>query len=411
MLAPLVLAAVVLAQAPETVTVLEAGSAGWRYQDDGPAPPPSWNQPGFDDSSWSSGPAPLGYGEDHLATRIGFGPDPARKRITARFRRRVRLPPLEAGRRYVLSFCVDDGAIVYLNGTEVGRLNMPDDRVDAETKALDAIAEGYYARLVVPPELVLPGPENLLAVEVHQASASSSDLFFDLAVKSSPVAAPAPAVLDSARDVVAAYRERHYIRPGLRVPDGYMDGGRQARFDDARVPHSGREILQVDRTRDVGLIRDITFARSERISSLPRLDRIRAIAARIDRECTPPGGPYWTLPTTTALAEELADHPILIGEWVEQGHAGVCRHRALLFKILADEAGLDAALVRGNYVVAGQPASPHIWNEVALDDGIRVLVDTSLEGAEPRCPEVTIPEVIASYRRVDDTAWYGTGGK
>ncbi len=78
----------------------------------------------------------------------------------------------------------------------------------------------------------------------------------------------------------------------------------------------------------------------------------------------------------------------------------------MLFKILADEAGLSAALVRGNYASNGPPGSPHVWNEVVLDDGRRVLVDVMHNGSKPNFPEVTAPEVIQHYLKVDDTPWY-----
>ena len=57
----------------------------------------------------------------------------------------------------------DDGRIVYLNGKEVARQNMPPGPVTATTPAAVAIAGA-----------------NLVAAEVHQASPTSSDLVFDL---------------------------------------------------------------------------------------------------------------------------------------------------------------------------------------------------------------------------------------
>jgi hypothetical protein len=80
----------------------------------------------------------------------------------------------------------------------------------------------------------------------------------------------------------------------------------------------------------------------------------------------------------------------------------------LLFKILGDEAGLDVALVRGNYDRTG-PDRGHAWNEVSLGDGRRVIVDVMHHGARPQCLEVTAPQVIEHYLKVDDTPWYGVG--
>ena len=79
---------------------------------------------------------------------------------------------------------VDDGAAVYLNGQEVARLRLPAE-ASAETPAFDqAVGHGiirFYFRL--PAENLRKG-NNSLAVEVHQASAYSADLHFELTLSS-----------------------------------------------------------------------------------------------------------------------------------------------------------------------------------------------------------------------------------
>ncbi len=306
---------------------------------------------------------------------------------------------------------MDDGAVIYLNGKELGRVNMPDGPVSAETLALQAIgssSEGLYVRLRVPSAEACPGQKSVLAVEVHQAAVTSSDLIFDLALKVCPAHVLMPAVPEAARDVTRTYNQRHYVGPGLRIPDGYLDGGRHMVIDAKHRATSQREILQVDRRRDVEMARDLAFAHSRELQDLPILERIQRIAALIDVEATPPGGPACIEGTADQLEREFRNQSILIGDWIDQGRAGVCRHRSLLFKILADEAGLNAALVRGNYAERGSPAIPHAWNEVFLGDGRRVLIDVSLEGSQPRFLDVGTPEVIKHYLKVDNTPWYGT---
>jgi Ethylene-responsive protein kinase Le-CTR1 len=252
------------------------------------------------------------------------------------------------------------------------------------------------------------GQKNVLAVEVHQAAVTSSDLFLDLALKVCPAHALLPDVPVAAQEVTNTYHQRHYVGPGLKIPDGYLDGGRRMAVDANHRATSDREILQVERSRDVELARDLAFARSREIQDLPILERIQRIAARIDKETTPPGGPACILRTAEQLEQEFRNQSILIGDWIDQGQAGVCRHRSLLFKILADEAGLNVSLVRGNYVEQGSPSIPHAWNEVFLGDGRRVLIDVTLEGSQPRFLEVGTPEVIQHYLKVDNTPWYGT---
>ncbi len=390
---------------------LQAGGATvWKYLDDGSEPDAAWQQPGFDDSRWRSGKAPLGYGETRLRTLVRFGTDAAHKHVTTWFRSQFDAPELKPGEHLVFLVCVDDGAVIYLNGKEFDRINMPKGRVGAGALALEAIGpamEGFYVRLQVPPDAVRPGQKNDLAVEVHQAAVTSSDLFFDLAFKILPAYRLSPDVPLDAWEVTNMYRQKHYVGPGLKIPDGYLDGGRYMVIDAQRHALSDRELLRVDRSLDVELAGDLTFARSPELRALPILERIQQIAARIDKEATPPGGPICVERTAEQLEKEFRSQSILIGDWVAQSQAGVCRHRSLLFKILADEAGLNASLVRGNYVERGSPSLAHAWNEVILDDGRRVLVDVSLEGSQPRFLEVTTPEVIEHYLKVDNKPWYG----
>ena len=255
----------------------------------------------------------------------------------------------------------------------------------------------------MPSTALLPGQKNVLAVEVHQAAETSSDLFLDLALKLCPAHVLTPDVPEAAREVTNTFNKRHYLGPGLRIPDGYTDGGRHMVIDAKHRATSEREIFQVDRRRDAELARYLTFARSSELRDLPILERVERIAAQIDKETTPPGGPACLEGTALQLEREFRNQSILIGEWINQGRAGACRHRSLLFKILADEAGLNVSLVRGNYVEQRSPAVGHAWNEVFLDDGRRVLVDVSLEGSQPRFLEVATPEVIEHYRKVDNT--------
>jgi hypothetical protein len=170
--------------APVTITAraLIAHGAVWSYLDDGSDQGTAWQSLSFDDSSWATGPAQLGYGPANEATVINGGPSTNRI-ITDYFRRRFDVPDPSAWTNLVLRLLRDDGAIVYLNGTEVFRSNMPDGPVNDLTWAAKVVpigpqeSEFYSTR--VDPALLLPG-QNVLAVEIHQANNTSSDLNFDL---------------------------------------------------------------------------------------------------------------------------------------------------------------------------------------------------------------------------------------
>lgn len=164
----------------ESVRLFPAGST-WRYLDSAAAPGDTWPAVDFDDGAWASGPAPLGYG-DTQATVLSYGDDPANKHVTAWFRAEVELADTASFLSFTLGLVRDDGAVVYVNGIEAGRSNMPEGEITASTLAASSVAdaaETTWNGLTVDPALFHDG-RNVLAVEVHQYQVDSSDLNFDL---------------------------------------------------------------------------------------------------------------------------------------------------------------------------------------------------------------------------------------
>ncbi len=163
------------------VELIPAGSV-WRYLDDGSDQGTNWAQIGFDESTWTNGPAQLGYGDGDEATEISYGGNQQSKHITYYFRNTFVLTRGQALalRGTELRVLRDDGAIVYLNGTEIFRSNMPTGSVDYLTRAgYQTGGENVYHPTNVPPHLFREGT-NVVAAEVHQNSPTSSDLSFDL---------------------------------------------------------------------------------------------------------------------------------------------------------------------------------------------------------------------------------------
>ncbi|MDA1272863.1 MAG: lamin tail domain-containing protein [Verrucomicrobia bacterium] len=168
-------------RAPLAATFVPAGSA-WRYLDDGSNQGAIWRSPGFNDSSWRVGKAQLGYGDGDEVSGIGFGPASNNKNVTTYFRHTFDI--MDAARVVALTLRLlrDDGAIVYLNGREVVRSNMPEGSVNYRTYA-SAVVGGEDESTFFEHELdasLLRDSGNVLAVEVHQANATSSDISFDL---------------------------------------------------------------------------------------------------------------------------------------------------------------------------------------------------------------------------------------
>jgi len=162
------------------VAVLEAGST-WSYLDTGADPGSTWHDVGFDDSTWASGPAPLGYGDDGLGTTVGYGSDANNKHITTWYRTTTSLRDLDGVVSATMGIRRDDGAVVYLNGNEAFRTNIAEGPVDPSTLASSSVGsynETAYFEFPVDTSLLVEG-DNLVAVEVHQQAAASSDLVMD----------------------------------------------------------------------------------------------------------------------------------------------------------------------------------------------------------------------------------------
>ncbi|MCU0858945.1 MAG: lamin tail domain-containing protein, partial [Pontiellaceae bacterium] len=105
-------------------TTLVAQGAVWKYNDLGTNLYTAWRNTGYNDSIWSNGPAKLGYG-DNAVTVVSYGPDSSNRYITTYFRKNFTVTNASAVTSLTLNLLRDDGAVVYLNGTEVLRDNMP----------------------------------------------------------------------------------------------------------------------------------------------------------------------------------------------------------------------------------------------------------------------------------------------
>ncbi len=169
--------------APVAATFLPAGST-WRYLDTGVNQGTAWRQPGFADDTWRAGPAELGYGDGGERTVVSYGPSAANKYNTTYFRASFTVADVTAVQSLVAQLRRDDGAVVYLNGVEVVRSNLPAGTITYATRAvtnIEGTAESTYASSSISPAWLVAGV-NTIAVEVHQQWSGSSDLSFDLAL-------------------------------------------------------------------------------------------------------------------------------------------------------------------------------------------------------------------------------------
>ena len=165
---------------PPHSAVLVATGAVWRFLDDGSDPGAAWRAAGYDDAAWGSGPAALGYSKPGLATTVR-ATRPGGSPVTTTYFRHAWLAP-DPARFHKLAVRVlgDDGARVFLNGTEIFRNNLPSEPVGPATPALESTdPSAFVSGASVDASLLVAGT-NVLAVEVHQAAAGTADLVFNL---------------------------------------------------------------------------------------------------------------------------------------------------------------------------------------------------------------------------------------
>jgi hypothetical protein len=158
---------------------LISAGASWRYRKGTSAPPAGWRAIDFADGGWSTGTAPIGYGEDFVETTLA---DMRNGYSTVYLRREFQLDDLADASSLTLEVLYDDGFNVWINGTHVA-----DGNLDNESLPYDGTADGTREdhgfidyRLVSPSAYLVEGT-NVVAVQLANASiGGSSDAFIDL---------------------------------------------------------------------------------------------------------------------------------------------------------------------------------------------------------------------------------------
>ena len=163
-------------RAADTV-LLQQGSALW-YHEGQQTLTPGWEAPGAGEGSgWIHSPAGfgIGYGDGDDSTVLSNMKDNYLT-VYVRAHFTATADALAAG-HVTLDAWYDDGFIVWLNGQEIGRANMPYGAPDAWAEAyLHEADEGPVTFMFEPG--VLTAGDNVLAVEVHNGNLDSSDLSF-----------------------------------------------------------------------------------------------------------------------------------------------------------------------------------------------------------------------------------------
>ena len=132
--------------------------------------------------NWKTGYTPLGYGDRLITTSINYGDDQDDKDIIKYFTKKISIKDISKFKGFEFRLQRDDGAIIYVNGKELYRDNMPDGHITHKTKSIQVVDtedEGTFYVKIFDPTIFKNG-DNTISVQIHQCNTYSSDCIFSL---------------------------------------------------------------------------------------------------------------------------------------------------------------------------------------------------------------------------------------
>lgn len=163
----------------------------WKYLLGSANIPANWNTINYDDSGWLTGASGFGFGDGDDATVTA-------STISIFVRNVFTIDSLNNISKALLHVDYDDGFVAYVNGVEIARANIGVPGIPASyNQPASAVREaeiyrgGYPEKYAIDSvQTLLQQGENVLAIQVHNVSATSSDMslipFFTLGMITPP---------------------------------------------------------------------------------------------------------------------------------------------------------------------------------------------------------------------------------
>jgi hypothetical protein len=227
-------------------TIITQGDR-WKYIIGSAAVPSTWIDPSFNDTQWTEGASGFGFGDNDDATNLSS----VSPFISLFVRKKINIDDVNKIMRVVLHVDYDDGFVAYINGVEVARANIGSVGTRPAWNALASSREAVmYSggspekfEITLKKDLFVNG-ENTIAIEVHNASSTSTDLslipFLSVGLSEKPVGAKgSPAILGLGNTLTNAHTNFKISASGetilLSLPNGEL-------IDSVGVPESATDI-------------------------------------------------------------------------------------------------------------------------------------------------------------------------
>jgi hypothetical protein len=198
------------------VTYIASQATGWKYKAgtaEASNPVAAWRATAYDDSTWLSGQAGLGYGDPGVMTTLAGMPSASNR--SAYFRKSFTVAAGSVPSQLRLRIRVDDGCVIWINGTEVRRVNVTTGQLAYNYLAPQNHENVWEEYVISDADSFLFGGTNVIAVHAFNTSDGSSDFSMDLELISgtNTASTPTPGASNSVKSAAAS------IPPAIRQVD------------------------------------------------------------------------------------------------------------------------------------------------------------------------------------------------
>jgi autotransporter-associated beta strand protein len=170
-------------------TYIPSLATGWKYKKgtaEASNPVEAWRATAYDDSTWLTGQAGIGYGDTGVNTTLS---DMRRRTgvtgyASVYFRKSFTVPAGNIPRQLRLRIRIDDGCVVWINGVEVDRRYVTAGQLAYSYLASSHASDVWDEIIIDNADSFLFGGTNVLAVHGFNTSLGSSDFYMDLELSS-----------------------------------------------------------------------------------------------------------------------------------------------------------------------------------------------------------------------------------